>query len=381
MYNKQNQKNKYFKFFNILKIFGVLVVLFVQIAYANTNDIKDKNDIEYKKDISESLLIRSPNDSDHTRQLANLFSASAGYSLWVNQIRNGSGNKAVSGALPNEGYFSQFLRVFSLFDLYFTHGVKGFESKFDSNASLVWASGFWTNGYLSQQPSLLDELVGSRLGKLISTLNGMNRWELRSLNNSDIDFSGNQVVIRSQELKQDLYTSVVQRYHQLWYRANPDNNDNQTDRLQAMADLARPLSSQGDVLVRVGNDSSTGHMQYNLPAPGKLITPDKDDPSTWYIQRKIDERLPKPVSISFAELNRIYYQKKGPVNTAQAAVSLLRVDTYKDYDQKDKLRAVISFGRLARPRKSSNDIVDLDTQDNADALHMTGSLTIKALKG
>ena len=116
MYNKQNQKNKYFKFFNILKIFGVLVVLFVQIAYANTNDIKDKNDIEYKKDISESLLIRSPNDSDHTRQLANLFSASAGYSLWVNQIRNGSGNKAVSGALPNEGYFSQFLRVFSLFD-------------------------------------------------------------------------------------------------------------------------------------------------------------------------------------------------------------------------------------------------------------------------
>src|SRR3990167_8283706 len=47
------------------------------------------------------------------------------YSLWTNQIRNGSGNKSKLPRNPSPaGYFSQILQLSSSYDLYYTHALR-----------------------------------------------------------------------------------------------------------------------------------------------------------------------------------------------------------------------------------------------------------------
>ena len=326
---------------------------------------------------ADTLFVTSEGTPEQVRTMANLFASSAGYGIWSNKVLNGSGNNSMLPKKPQpEGYFSQMLRSLSLFDLYFTAGVLRMQSKMKGadQASLLVAGGSLSEDFVKKQPEPKMDFLGQGISMGFMDLGPFARFSVRQMPEDAAKFVKGDAQFPATIFRKEFNQGLAFRYWNLKEKADRSNG-NVIEKILSQNALFWPLGFMGSLHVEPKAKNATKARYLMLmAAPGELKTPERD-PRTWEIVT-VEKDLDKALETEFATVSKVVYEGAG--RQQRDNLSLLQIETQKDFNRPSELDVVMSFGH-----QSSSDgdtITGMSYKLPNESLRMRGHLRLRELE-
>ena len=325
---------------------------------------------------TDTLFVGSEGSVEDVRTMANLFSASAAYGIWSNKVLNGSGNKSLLEKNPQpEGYFSQLLRTLSLYDLYFTSGVLRMQSTMKSGqkASITIAGGSLSRDFVAKQPEPKLDFLGKGVAMGFVDLGPFAQFAVREMPSKSMSYVKGEAKFPPSIFRKEFNQGLANRYWDLKVKAA---RSGLSERLMAINALYWPLGFVGTLHVEPKQmRSSKASYLLLMPGPGELKTPDKRNPNTWTVET-IEKKSDKALETEFATVNTVVYDGAG--RDQRNNLSLMRIETQKDFNRPRELDIVLSFGHQAGSDKQ--ELTGLSYRFTNEALRMRGFLRMRKLE-
>ncbi|RLA63896.1 MAG: hypothetical protein DRQ88_01270 [Epsilonproteobacteria bacterium] len=295
------------------------------------------------------LFKASPN-SDKNMEILNIFSNSAMYAYWANKILNGSGTRSSLSPKIAESTTYQFLRILSLFDIYFNHSALALESSASGKKHFVYFSTLMTNQEINSYPrfSLSGDPRLTALAYGLFPLLG--RQQLRTFTPRDILYFDDGPLF-SQKFRNRVHDKLKEKLAYVWDRAFSLANS-MDQRKEQLNGIMMPLTVLSDLHIDKTGDS---YYNFSLYLPG-LVNIDRknkdgklsNNPMDWKLVPGLEQKLERPIKGLAQIIEKISYLNDIPEETKIEAIkdNLIGLHFSKNLRKPDELEMSIEFGQI-----------------------------------
>jgi len=327
------------------------------------------------------LIKASQNNADNL-EILNLFTNSAIYAYWVNKALNGSGTRsAVHPTIPESSTY-QFLRILSLFDLYFNHSALALENAASGKKHFIYFSTLMSGQDIRSYPNFSlgwNNPLSSLVYGLVPIIR---RQQFKSFTNRDILYFEDGPLF-SQSFRNKIHDRLKEKMSLMWDRAFAIANSPDKAR-EIINGIILPLTALSDLHI-----DKSGESYYNASfyLPG-LVNIDRKkangelskNPMDWKLEPGLELELNPPIKGMNQVINKISYLRDIPKEERVQAIknNVLGISFSKNLRKQDEISMTIEFGQL--PSKADLGRM-LEKEDRGEKRLRTFPIDLRNRKG
>ena len=349
-------------------------------------------------------FIKSPQRNTEFLKVINLLTSSSSYGFWMNQTLNGSGTTILRNPAAPESQPKQLNRVLSLFDLYFTHGVREFENFGSDNQHFLW---FYTPmedfNFINSQEDFEFPFKKEIMEYSYKILPQLEHQVFKKFDNDNFYFDKDNFIFK-ENIRKKMISEQKSRVQKNWETIlveNENPSDSSPKKIDAYRRAFSPIAVFYELKIKKKNNSYQ-NIRLLLPGPSTIEGLETRDLNKIKIKPGIDITLKKPLVGKLLEMDSISYLKGMEKTPENLANKVMQIDIHKNFKYKDVMNLQISFGSLNpdigpdlplgrfgwMKRAMSRDkdkkrlkALPLNTSDRSAALVLDGAVSIRGLPG
>ncbi len=341
------------------------------------------------QDVNVQIIKPLRNASD-IFDIINLATTSVSYGYWTNQTLNGSGTMVLRNKTEAESELRQFNRALSLFDLYFSHGVRKLENSSQDGNHIFWLYTPMENFDFLNTREEYDFPFRREVNDYAQKLFPIIEKQIFKRLSVDDYTSENQVIRFKQDVRSILISEQKKRLRKNWEEILSINNigGSPLEKVNAYRKAYSPLSMIYDFNIDKSKGSYS-NIRLQLPGPSTIAGLETKDISKISITPGLDIKFKNPIVGKFTTILSAKYLTDRSLETLSRSV--MQVDIHKNFKYTDRLALQITFGSLnpnlkdvkKRTRKRDAKMLQalkVDNTDRSAALVLDTTIQIQNLR-
>jgi len=368
-----------------------LILLLLFYCLGCTKKIPERLPSSYIGQDVDVQFIKTPNRVSQSLDILNLINNSANYGFWMNYTLNGSGTAVLRNKTKAESLPNQFTRTLSLYDLYFSHGVKGLENSGQDQNHYLW---FYTPlenfNFINTQEEFEFPFSGEIMDYAQKIFPIITRQIFKKLSPDNYVIDKYGTTLFKDEFRKLIFTEYKKRLRKNWediFLHNDEENSSSLVKLNAYRKAFSPLSSFFELNIDK-DKGSYKNIRILLPGPSTINGLETKNINKIKINPGLDIKLKKPLVGKLITIKGIRYLDKNQKDPSLLENKVMQVDVHKNFKYRDQMNFTVTFGSINPDltpekiyyRKKDKKILKalpLNSTDRSAALILDGMIHLK----